>query len=582
MSWAHRSKPLKWVLAAEPDPALVVSLQESTDLPANIIKILTNRHLETTLAIQQFLNPSLSDLKDPFELHGMEAGIDRVTRALMNNEKMMIYGDYDVDGITATALLYMVLNKLGAQVSFYLPNRLTEGYGLSKKCIDEARANGITLIITVDTGITAVEEVEYATSTGMDVVITDHHEPVESIPKAYAIIDHKQPACNYGGELSGVGVAYKFAQALYHRLAQDERELQEHLDLVALGTSADIVPLVGENRILTKFGMHQISRTNKPGLKSLAFVSGLMGKDISTGQVVFILAPRINALGRLGDARDAIRLLSTRDERLAAEIARKLDSENRRRKEIDEQTLHQALDQMREVANTETDQAIVLAEEGWHQGVIGIVASRLVERFHLPTVMIAITDGEGKGSARSIPGFHLCDALKECEDLLIKYGGHKYAAGLSIKPENIPEFRERFKKVSMNHLSREDIVPKLHIDLEIELGDVNDDFMKSIEAFSPFGPQNLRPVFLTRNCEVLGQPYVVGHNHLKMRVRKGDAVLDVIGFGFGAKAQQISDKGCLVDIVYALEYNTYNGRTHIQIRLRDIKLTAGDMSAGYN
>lgn len=582
MSWAHRSKPLKWVLAEEPDPGMVQSLQESTDLPANIIKILTNRHLETTQSIQQFLNPSLSDLKDPFELHGMEAGIDRVTRALMNNEKMMIYGDYDVDGITATALLYMVLNKLGAQVSFYLPNRLTEGYGLSKKCIDEARANGVTLIITVDTGITAVEEVEYASSTGMDVVITDHHEPVEQIPHAFAIIDHKQPACNYGGELSGVGVAYKFAQALYHRLAQDERELQEHLDLVALGTSADIVPLVGENRILTKFGMHQISRTNKPGLKSLAFVSGLMGKDISTGQVVFILAPRINALGRLGDARDAIRLLSTRDEKLASEIARKLDSENRRRKEIDEQTLRQALEQMREVANTETDQAIVLAEEGWHQGVIGIVASRLVERFHLPTVMIAITDGEGKGSARSIPGFHLCDALKECEDLLIKYGGHKYAAGLSIKPENIPEFRERFKKVSMNHLSREDIVPKLHIDLEIELAEVNDDFMKSIEAFSPFGPQNLRPVFLTRNCEVMGQPYVVGHNHLKMRVRKGDAIFDVIGFGFGAKAQQISDKGCLVDIVYALEYNTYNGRTHIQIRLRDVKLTAGDLSAGYN
>jgi single-stranded-DNA-specific exonuclease len=582
MSWAHRSKPLKWVLAEEPEPGLVQSLLESTELPANIIKILINRHLDTTQTIQQFLNPSLTDLKDPFELHGMEAGIDRVTRALMNNEKIMIYGDYDVDGITATALLYMVFNKLGAQVSFYLPNRLTEGYGLSKKCIDEARANGVTLIVTVDTGITAVEEVEYASSTGMDVVITDHHEPVEKIPHAYAIIDHKQPDCNYGGELSGVGVAYKFAQALYHRLSQDERELQEHLDLVALGTSADIVPLVGENRILTKFGMHQISRTNKPGLKSLAFVSGLMGKDISTGQVVFILAPRINALGRLGDAREAIRLLSTRDERLAAEIARKLDAENRRRKEIDEQTLHQALEQMREVTNLETDQAIVLAEEGWHQGVIGIVASRLVERFHLPTVMIAITDGEGKGSARSIPGFHLCDALKECEDLLVKYGGHKYAAGLSIKPENIPEFRERFKKVSMNHLSREDIVPKLHIDLEIELEEIHDDFMKSIEAFSPFGPQNLRPVFLTRNCEVLGQPYVVGHNHLKMRVRKGDALFDVIGFGFGAKAQQISDKGCLVDIVYALEYNTYNGRTHIQIRLRDIKLTAGDLSAGYN
>jgi len=580
MSWAQRNKPLKWVLAPQPEPEVIDSLVDSTGLPPHVVQILLNRHIDTPDKINQFLKPNLSDLKDPFELHGMEKGIERVTRALMQNEKIMIYGDYDVDGITATALLYLVLNKLGAQVSFYLPNRLTEGYGLSKKCIDEAKGNGVSLIVTVDTGITAVDEVAYATSTGVDVVITDHHEPVEKIPSAYAIIDHKQPDCDYGGELSGVGVAYKFAQALYHRLSQDERELQEHLDLVALGTSADIVPLVGENRVLTKFGMNQISRTNKPGLKSLAFVSGLMGKDISTGQVVFILAPRINALGRLGDAREAIRLLATRDERMAAEIARKLDAENRRRKEIDERTLKQALEQMREVADVENDQAIVLAEEGWHQGVIGIVASRLVERFHLPTVMIAITDGEGKGSARSIPGFHLCDALKECEDLLVKYGGHKYAAGLSIKPDKIPEFRERFKRVSMDHLSREDIVPKLHIDLEIELSEIDDNFMHTIEAFAPFGPQNLRPVFLTRNCEVVGQPYVVGHNHLKMRVRKGSATFDVIGFGFGAKAQQISDKGCLVDIVYAVEYNTYNGRTQIQIRLRDIKLTAGDMAPG--
>lgn len=581
MAWAHRTKPLRWVLAQEPDYDLVDNLTSATGLPPHVIKILINRHLDTPQTIERFLSPKLSDLRDPFLMHGMEAAMERVTAALMANEHIMIYGDYDVDGITATTLLYLVFNKLGAQVSFYLPNRLVEGYGLSTEGIDWAQSEGVTLIITVDTGITAVQEVEYARECGMDVVITDHHEPGETIPKAHAIIDPKQDHCDYGGELSGVGVAYKFAQALYRRLHQDEQELQEHLDLVALGTSADIVPLVGENRILTKYGMHQISRTNKPGLKSLAFVSGLMGKEISTGQVVFILAPRINALGRLGDARQAIRLLSTRDERQASEIARKLDSENRRRKEIDERTLHQALDQMNEVADLETDQAIVLAAEGWHQGVIGIVASRLVERFHLPTVMIAISDGEGKGSARSIPGFHLCEALKECEDLLIKYGGHKYAAGLSIKPENIPAFRERFKEVSMGYLTRDDIVPKLNIDLEIELSEIDDKFMHAIEAFAPFGPQNLRPVFLTRNCEVVGQPYVVGNNHLKMRVRKGDRVLDVIGFGFGDKAQAISDRGCLVDIVYALEYNTYNNRTHIQIRLRDIKLTAGDMSPGY-
>lgn len=581
MNLAQRATQPRWVLAEEPSTQLVDELRAATNLPSNVLKILVNRGLSDPDTIEKFLNPTLDDLRDPFEMEGMDKGIDRIIQALYNNERVMIYGDYDVDGITATSLLYLVLNKLGAQVDFHLPNRLVEGYGLSPDGIDEAKAKGVSLIVTVDTGITAVDEIKYAASQGIDIVVTDHHEPGGSLPDALAIVNPKQPDCDYGGDLAGVGVAYKFAQALYLRLNQDEHELHEHLDLVALGTSADIVPLVGENRILTKFGIKQIARTTKPGIKSLAFVSGLMGKEIGTGQVVFILAPRINALGRLGDASQAIRLLSTRDERQASEIARKLDSENKRRKEIDEHTLNEALNQMQEVVDLDNDRAIVLAEEDWHQGVIGIVASRLVERYHLPTVMISISDGEGKGSARSIPGFHLCEALKECEDLLIRYGGHKYAAGLSIKPDQIPEFRERFKAVSADHLTDEAIVPKLNIDLEIELTDVDDDFVRALESFAPFGPQNMRPIFLTRNCEVVGNPYVVGTNHLKMKVRKGSRVLDVIGFGFGDMARQINDKGCLVDLVYALEYNTYNNVTRIQMRLRDIKLTVGEMTTGY-
>jgi len=577
MSWAEKLAPPKWVPAPETDSELVCRLASETNLPLNVIKILVNRNIDNAAEIHQFLNPELSDLKDPFELSGMDKAIERVTRALFDNEKIVVYGDYDVDGITATALLYMIFNKLGAQVDFYLPNRLIEGYGLSAESIDEAKSKGVSLIVTVDTGITAVEEVEYARKQGIDVIVTDHHEPGESLPEATAIINPKKPGCTYGGELSGVGVAFKFTQALYRALNQDERELEEHLDLVALGTAADIVPLTGENRILTKFGIKQIARTTKPGLKSLAFVSGLMGKDISTGQVVFILAPRINALGRLGDAGQAIRLLSTRDERAAAKIARKLDQENKRRKEIDETTLNEALAQMEEVADLDSDRAIVLAGDGWHQGVIGIVASRLVERYHLPTVMISITNGEGKGSARSIPGFHLCEALKECEHLLMKYGGHKYAAGLSIRQENIEAFRKKFIEVSNKYLSLEDIQPKLLIDLEIELSDIDDAFMQAVECFSPFGPQNMRPIFLTRNCEVVGQPYVVGRNHLKMKIRKGDAIFDVIGFGFGEMARTISDKGCLVDVVYVIEYNTYNNITRKQIRLKDIKLTVGSI-----
>lgn len=575
MNWGRGVTPLKWVVAGQPDLALVTRLASEINLSPNVAGILVNRKLDTPEAISRFLNPQLSDLIDPFLLSGVEKAVERVTRALFDNEKLVIYGDYDVDGITATSLLYLVLNKLGAQTEFYLPNRLVEGYGLSKEGIDEAKAQGATLIITVDTGITAVEEIAYAASLGIDVIITDHHEPGVAVPKAYTVINPKLADCDYDSELSGVGVAFKFAQALYKSLNQDERELEEHLDLVALGTAADIVPLVGENRVLTKFGIKQIARTTKPGLKSLTFVSGLMGKEISTGQVVFILAPRINALGRLGDARQAIRLLSTRDERVAAEIARMLDSENKRRKEIDERTLREALEQIEETVDLDNAWAIVLAAEGWHPGVIGIVASRLVERFNLPTVMISIDNDEGKGSARSIPGFHLCEALKECEHLLNRYGGHKYAAGVSIQAHNIPAFRKKFTEVSQRLLTEEDIIPKLNIDLEIELSDIDDAFMEAIEAFSPFGPQNMRPVFLTRNCEVFGQPYTVGNNHLKMRVRKGEAVFDVIGFGFGDMARVISSKGCLVDLAYVVEYNTYNDITRKQIRLKDIRLTAG-------
>lgn len=577
---ATKQVPIKWVLAPQPDPELVSELTSAIEIPAQIIKILINRGFATVDDIHSFLNPVIDDLKDPFEMAGMRLGVDRINRAFMENEKILIYGDYDVDGITATSLLYIVMNKLGAQVDFYLPNRLTEGYGLSNYGIDLAKEKGVSLIITVDTGITAVEEIAYAKSVGVDVVVTDHHEPGNELPKAHAIINPKQPDCNYGEELSGVGVAFKFAQAIYRALNQDERELDEHLDLVAMGTAADIVPLVGENRVLTRVGIQQIARTTKPGLKSLIFVSGLMGKKISTGQVVFILAPRINALGRLGDAGQAIRLLATKDERVAQEIARQLEHENKRRKEIDQGTLEEALNQIKESVNLDEEKAIVLAGEGWHQGVIGIVASRLVERYHMPTVLISITDGIGKGSARSIPGFHLCEALKECEDLLIKYGGHKYAAGLSIKQENIPEFSKRFRMVSTRLLTEEDITPKLEIDSEMELSDVDEHFMELIESFSPFGPQNMRPVFLTRNCEVLGQPYTVGRNHLRMKIRKGRAVFDVIGFGFGDMARVISSRGCLVDIVYVLEYNTYNDVTRIQVQLRDIKLTVGSLSPG--
>ena len=577
MNWVTRSIPPKWIVAPEPDPEQVQDISANLGLDKIIVKILFNRQIDTPAAIKQFLSPNLEDLGDPFSLKSMEEAIERIMTALRENEKIMVYGDYDVDGITATSLLYLVLNKLGAQVAYYLPNRLVEGYGLSKQGIDEAERQDATLIISVDTGVTAVDEVEYARQKGIDCIITDHHEQGEQLPKPVALINPKRNDCDYEcRELSGVGVAFKLAQALYRRLQQDETELEEHLDLVALGTAADIVPLVGENRILTKFGISQIARTTKPGLKSLAFVSGLMGKKIGTGQVVFILAPRINAIGRLGDAASAIKLLTTKDERVASEIARTLDKENQRRKNIDEKTLNEALEQIRQTVDLENDKAIILSSQGWHQGVIGIVASRLVEKYHLPTIMIAVDGGEGKGSARSIPGFHLCNALKECEDLLLRYGGHKYAAGLTIDPTKIDVFREKMKEVSHNLLTSDDLIAKLNIDAEVELSQINNDLLDALETFAPFGPQNMRPVFLTHNCEIVGQAYCVGKNHLKMKVRKGEAVFDVIGFGFGDWVNNLTGRGCLVDLVHVVEYNTWEGHTRIQLRLKAIKLASGD------
>ena len=581
MVWGERTVSHQWILAEEPRSELVDEIVSKTNLPVSVVKVLINRGINTPEKVQSFIYPKLENLTDPFILKGMVEAVDRILEAFRRNERIMVYGDYDVDGITATSLLFLVLNRLGAQVEYYLPNRLTEGYGLSEDGILAAKERGIKLIVTVDTGITAGREVAFATEHGIDVIITDHHEPSDTIPEAKAIVNPKQADCTYDlAELAGVGVAYKVAQALYIKLGQDMSEVEEHLDLVALGTSADIVPLLGENRTLTKFGFRQIVRTTKPGLKSLTFVSGLMGKDIGTGQVVFVLAPRINAIGRLGDAEQAVKLLTTRDEKIAAKIARKLDSENRRRKNIDEATLSEALEQIDSVCDLEKDRAIVLSSEGWHQGVIGIVASRLVEKFHLPTILIAIDNGEGKGSARSIPGFHLTEALKECEHTLIRYGGHKYAAGLTILPENVAEFRRLMIDVSTRRLSDDDLIPKLQIDAEIELDNIDNNFLDILETFSPFGPMNMRPIFLTRNLEVVGNPYLVGKNHLKMKVRKGEKVFDVIGFGFGDMVRPLSMRTGTIDMAYVVEYNHWNGVTRIQLRVKDIKFDAGHIPRG--
>ena len=564
---------LKWVFAETPDPEAVRALTAQTELPPEIVRILINRRLISTEQIEKFVNPDMADLFDPFLLDGIQPSVNRIIKALRDQERIMVYGDYDVDGITSAALTFLVLNRLGADVSYYLPNRLVEGYGLSEEGIQEAINRRVSLIITVDCGVTAITEVEYARSKGIDVIITDHHEPGLKLPDAVSIINPKLNAQMPGQELAGVGVAFKLAQALYRSLGQNDAELEEHLDLVAMGTAADIAPLIGENRILTKHGIRQIARTNKPGLKSLCFVSGLMGKEITSGQVVFILAPRINAVGRLGDPELAIRLLTTRDDVAATRIARQLDEENKLRKKLDETTLKQALEMVKTECDPDNDPVIVLSAEGWHQGVIGIVASRIVERYHVPTVLIAIDGNEGKGSARSIPSFHLYNAMRECENLLLRYGGHKYAAGLSIATDKIPEFRERFKKVAREMLSADDLTPTLTIDCYMDLDRLDEDFVRRLEEFAPFGPQNTRPVFMTGSVELVGTPYIVGRNHLKFRAGKGDSrVFDCIGFNMGDMARRLSAHAGTFDMAYVAERVWWNNTHQLQLRIKDIQL----------
>jgi len=565
--------PLRWEYTAEPDGERVAVLADACSVSLPIARLLLSRKLDTPDKVRRFLDPTLDDLTDPFEIAGMDGVVDRIAIALRERERMLVYGDYDVDGITSTALMYQVLNRLGAEVDYYIPNRLIEGYGLSPDGIDQAVTRGIRLILTVDCGITAVDEIEYARRKGIEVLVADHHERGTILPDAIGIINPKlNPNGSPVDHLAAVGVAFKLAQALYRRLGQDESDLYEHLDLVALGTSADIVPLIGENRILTRFGLTQIERTGKPGLKSLCFVAGLIGRSMSTGQILFVLAPRINAAGRLGDAQAAVRLLSTRDDNVAGQIAHRLEEDNRKRKTLDEQTLKHALLQIEQTVDLNRDRAIVLASAGWHQGVIGIVASRLVERFHLPTVMIAIEDLEGRASARSIPAFDLYDAFRACEDLLLRYGGHKYAAGMSISRERIPAFAERFKRVAAERLMGEDLIPTLSIDARLDPADLSEEFMDSLEQFAPFGPQNMRPIFVAPSLEMTETPHIVGRSHLKFRARAGNRSLECIGFGMGERISELRGHTGRIDLAYIPERNEWRGERRLQLRVRDFQL----------
>ena len=565
----------QWIFKKPASTENILSLQKKTNINPVLAQLLFERNIDSPESVNEFLHPKLEHLHDPYLMLNMKEAISRITTALRDGENILIYGDYDVDGITGVSLLYDALFKLGGKVSFYIPNRITDGYGLSLKGVHLAEKNNVNLIITVDCGVTAIDEVAFAKSKGIDVIVSDHHEPADQIPDCHAVLDPKQKDCPYPfKELAGVGVAFKLMQALYDSLGYDLSDLMQFLDLVAMGTAADIVTMLDENRVLVKFGLERINTKPRHGIFALMESSSLLGRELDVSLIVFVIAPRINAVGRMSNAKKAVHLLTSSSLQQSRNIARVLETENKIRRNIDETTCREAIALAKEQIERDDAKILVLVKEGWHPGVIGIVASRIMEKFNRPSILISLRDGVGKGSARSTSNFDIYSALKGVENILDNFGGHKYAAGLTIQGENIQKLREQMQKLTDRAISHEDLVPTLEIQSEISLKELDASFLKWLKIFAPYGPQNMRPVFVSRDVEVVGGVNVVGNNHLKFKVKSDGIVIDAIAFNFAEVRDKMKPNRQHIDAAYVIEENTWNGRTTIQMRIKDINLVS--------
>ena len=548
----------------------VRELAAQLNLPFSIAVVLFNRGFTSVEEINHFFNPGLQDLHDPFLLRDIEKAIERLQSALMNREKVLIYGDYDVDGTTATSLLYLFLHEIGLNTIYYIPDREKEGYGLSRTGIDEAIHNGTKLIITCDCGISAFEEIDYASENGIDLIVTDHHEPADTLPKALAILNPKRDDDPYPfKELCGAGVAFKLLQAFSIKNNIPLEKLYRHLDLVAIGTAADIVPILDENRVIVAKGLEYLNRTNKVGVNALLKVAGFSNKILNVVNIVFGLAPRINAAGRLGEATRAVKLMTSFDRNEARELSSLLESENRQRQSIEKDTIDQAILNLNATHDIYKDKLFVISGEDWHQGVIGIVASKLKEIYNRPVVMISTQNGSGKGSARSIAGFDLYNAFTECADLLESYGGHKMAAGLTIKKEKILQFQERIKRIANRQITDQMLNPNLYVDCEIDFDEINQEFLNHLKKMAPFGPGNMRPIFIARKLSIAGMPRIVGENHLKFKASKNKKVVSAIGWKLGTMYEMLISNRPL-DMAFVIEENEWNGIKEIQLNIKDI------------
>ena len=555
-----------------PDTSHVFRLTEEFKTSEIIGRVLANRNIESLESSRPFFDPKLSQLHDPFFMKDMDIAAGMVAEKVKNGGRILIFGDYDVDGTTGSSALFLFLTSLECDSKVYIPDRMKEGYGLSIEGINVAKDWGADLIISCDCGINATDEVAYANDQNLEVIITDHHMPDENLPEANAILNPKQPDCSYPFKgLCGGGVVFKLIQAVSQLLELDDDLVHQYIDLITLGTAADIVPLTDENRIIVKHGLKSLSKTKRPGLRALLEVSGLGEKELTVGRLLFWVAPRINAAGRLGDANRAVQLMTTENLPESLKLARELDEENRQRQNLQQSMVDEAIMKVNTEIDLEKEKAIVLWDDNWHEGVIGIVASKIKETYHRPAVIISLSNGTGKGSARSVKGFDLYENLTECRELLDGYGGHPMAAGLTLDRENLKDFRTRFSNLAYETLADDDMVNSLDIEGEMDLNLIDGRFMDFLEKLAPFGPGNMTPKFITRHVIPVGNPRLVGNgDHLKFRAKKGETSYDAIGFNMGNHYEKLIT-GKPIDIAYVVEKNEWQGRTSIQLNIRDIK-----------
>lgn len=556
------------------DEKVVASLQQSLKINHTICKILAARGIETFELAKNYFRPQLSQLHDPYLLKDMDKAVSRITTAFEKKEKILVFGDYDVDGTTSIAMMYQFLCKIHepSLLDFYVPHRYREGYGVSKLGIDFAKENNFSLIISVDCGIKSADLIEYAKTLGIDFIICDHHLPDETLPKAVAILNPKQKDCYYPyKELCGCGVAFKLITALAHQFSIEEEYYFCYLDLLATAIAADIVPITGENRIMAYFGLEQINSNPCNGIKSLIKLGGINKDKLSINNVVFVIAPRVNAAGRMDDARKAVQLFIEKDYQKAFEFAELLHSDNSDRKEADSTITEDALAIINGDEGLIKRKSTVVYKEHWHKGVVGIVASRLIETYYRPTIVLTKSGDVIAGSARSVPGFNLYEAVHACREHLLGYGGHFAAAGLSLLPENLEAFSNSFEKIVSSTIEEHLLIPEIIIDAEVRFDEINNNFYNIICQMEPYGPENMRPVFVARNVSDTGYSKIVKEHHVRFVVKQENITFTGIGFNMATSFHLLQMKKP-VDIVFTIDENEWNGTKSIQLKVIDIRL----------